>query len=71
MGLFRSLIDHEYRELKKFSKIADEIEALKDDIAKLSDEELKNKTLNFREQLQIATIDDIIVSCFCGLESSH
>ncbi|MFA7514818.1 MAG: preprotein translocase subunit SecA, partial [Bacilli bacterium] len=65
MGLFRSLIDHEYRELKKFSKIADEIEALKDDIAKLSDEELKNKTLNFREQLQNgATIDDIIVPAF-------
>ena len=43
MGIFRKLIDSEYKELKRFEKIADQIVALEPEMAKLSDEELKNK----------------------------
>lgn len=41
MGLFRKLIDSEYKELKRFEKIAQEIVAKEEEIAALSDDELK------------------------------
>ena len=45
MGIFRKLIDSEYKELKRFEKIADEIMSLEPEIQALTDEELKNKTI--------------------------
>ena len=47
MSVFRSLIDSEYKELQKFKKIANSIEDLDEEMQKLSDEELKNKTVEF------------------------
>ena len=41
MGIFRKLIDSEYKELKRFEKIADQIVAKEDEMAALSDDELK------------------------------
>ena len=65
MGFFRKLIDSEYKELKRFEKIANEIDALSDEMEALSDEELKAKTVEFREQLENgATLDDIVVPAF-------
>ncbi len=65
MGFFRKLIDSEYKELKRFEKIANEIEALSDEMAALSDEELKAKTTEFKEQLENgSTLDDIVVPAF-------
>ena len=52
MGFFRKLIDSEYKELKRFEKIANEIDALSDEMEALSDEELKAKTAEFKEQLE-------------------
>ena len=52
MGFFRKLIDSEYKELKRFEKIANQIEALSDEMAALSDEELKAKTSEFRKELE-------------------
>ena len=40
MGFFRKLIDSEYKELKRFEKIANQIDALSDEMEALSDEEL-------------------------------
>ena len=51
MGLFTRLFDHEYKELKKFESLADKIVALDEDYQKLSDEELKNKTEEFKKRL--------------------
>ena len=48
MGIFRRFFDHEYKELKKFSEQADKIMALDEEMQKLSDEELKNKTNNMK-----------------------
>ena len=52
MGIFRKLIDSEYKELKRFEKIANEIMAKEDSLVKLSDDELKNKTKEFKERLE-------------------
>ena len=40
MGLFRKLIDSEYKELKRFEVLANEVVALEETMSKLSDEEL-------------------------------
>ena len=65
MGLFKSLFDHEYKELKRFSKIADQIDALDDEMKSLSDDELKAKTVEFKERLKNGeTLDDLLVEAF-------
>ena len=65
MGFFRELIDSEYKELKRFEKIAKKIDALNDEMAALSDDELKAKTEEFKKQLEDgATLDDIVVPAF-------
>lgn len=65
MKLLKKIFDHEYKELEKFKKIADEIIQLDDSMAKLSDEELKNKTLEFKERLEKGeTLEDIKVEAF-------
>ena len=51
MGLFRKLFDTEYKELKRFEKIADKIVALEEEYGAMSDEELRAKTDEFKEIL--------------------
>ena len=50
MGIFSKLFDREYKELKRFEKLADEVIALDDDMSKLSDDDLKHKTVEFKER---------------------
>ena len=65
MGIFKKLFNHEYKELEKFKKIADEVVALDSEYSKLSDKELKNKTKEFKERLQNGeTLEDIKVEAF-------
>ena len=65
MGILKRMVDSEYKELKKFEHIADKIEALKEEMASLSDEELRGKTDVFKRMLsEGATLDDIIVPAF-------
>ena len=65
MGFFRKLIDSEYKELKKFEKIADQIDALDEEMQALSDEELRAKTDEFKKELENGkTLDDIVVPAF-------
>ncbi len=65
MGFLRKIFDTEYKELKKFEKIADQIVALDEDMSKLSDEELKAKTEEFKDRLAKGeTLDDLIVPAF-------
>ena len=52
MKLFKKLFDHEYKELERFRKIADEIVALDGEMSKLSDTELKAKTEEFKKELK-------------------
>ncbi len=65
MDLLKKLFDHEYKELKKFEKIADKIDELDESMQALSDKELKEKTKEFKERLQNGeTVDDLVVEAF-------
>ncbi len=65
MGIFRKLFDSEYKELKRFETIANDIMAKEDEFAKLSDNDLKNKTIEFKEKLNNgAELDELIVDAF-------
>jgi preprotein translocase subunit SecA len=55
--LHRLLGDPNARKLKKFQPLVTEVNLLEEEIHKLSDEELKAKTAEFREQLDKATTD--------------
>lgn len=53
------------RELKKLQPIVNTINELEPQISKLSDEELKGKTAEFKEKLsQGATLDDLLIEAF-------
>ena len=65
MELLKKLFDHEYKELKRFEKIADKIDELDESMQALSDSELKNKTKEFKERLEKGeTVDDLVVEAF-------
>lgn len=69
MGLLKSLVDTEYKELKRFSKIADKIVALDEEYTKMSDEDLAATTGKLKEELEKGkTINDeeIIVTAFAA-----
>lgn len=52
-------------EIKKLNKIVDQIEDLEETISLLSDEELSNKTIEFKKRLSEGeTLDDILVEAF-------
>ncbi len=65
MGFLRKMFDHEYKELKRFTKIADEIMNLDETMSKLTDKQLQAKTAEFKERLKNGeTLDDILVESF-------
>ena len=65
MNFFKKLFDHEYKELESFKKQADKVIALNDEMTKLTDEELKGKTEEFKNRLKSGeTLEDILVEAF-------
>ena len=65
MNLLRRLFDHEYKEMKKFTVLADKVMALDEEYSKLTDTELQNKTEEFKNRLRDGeTLDDILVEAF-------
>jgi preprotein translocase subunit SecA len=60
------------RDLKKLQPTVDKINSLEEEISKLTDEQLKNKTIEFRERLKKdETLDDILPEAFaCVREAS-
>lgn len=61
----KKIFDHEYKELEKFKVIANDIIALDDAMMKLSDDELKHKTEEFKERLANGEdVEDIKVEAF-------
>ena len=62
MSLFKNLFDYETKELKKINKLADQVDALDEDMKKIKDIEFKAKTEEFKKRLQNGeTLDDILV----------
>ena len=71
MSLLKKLVDTEYRELKRFNKIADQIEALEEEYSKLTDEELQSKTGEFKDRLAKGeTLEDIKVEAFATIREA-
>ena len=65
MGIFKRLFDYEYKEMKKFTALADQIESKKEEYEKLSDKELQGKTEEFKKALEKGkTLDDILVDAY-------
>ena len=55
---------HSERELKRILPIVDKIESLRDDMMALTDEQLKDKTKEYKTRLaQGETLDDLLPSC--------
>ncbi|MCI6349914.1 MAG: preprotein translocase subunit SecA [Tenericutes bacterium] len=65
MKLFKKIFDHEYKELKRFEELADQVLALDEQMSKLTPLELKAKTSEFKSRLSEGeTLDDILVEAF-------
>ena len=66
MGFLEKIFgDWNEKQVRRIEKIADQIEALDEQMQSLSDEELKAKTPYFKEKLANgATLDDILVEAF-------
>ena len=71
MSILKSLFDFEYKELKRFMKIADQIEAKSDEYEKLTDKQLQHKTEEFKKELEDGkTLDDILVDAFATVREA-
>ena len=66
MGLFQKIVGtHSERELKRIYPLVDKIEALAPEMEALSDEQLKNKTVEFKERLSAGeTLDDLLTEAY-------
>ncbi len=65
LNILKKLFDHEYKELRRFNNIADQVMALDEEYSKLTDTELQNKTDEFKERLSKGeTLEDILVEAF-------
>ena len=72
MGLINKIFgSHSQRELKRIYPIVDNITALEDKWKKLSDEELKAKTEEFKSRLSSGeTLDDILPEAFATVREA-
>ena len=71
MNILRSLFDFEYKELRRFMKIADQIEAKSDEYEKLTDKQLQHKTEEFKKELEKGkTLDDTLVDAFATVREA-
>lgn len=63
--MFKKIFDVSRKELKRLSKIADQVLSLEDEIKKLSDADLQNKTTEFKERFNNGeTLEDLLVETF-------
>lgn len=71
MDFIKKLFDHEYKELERFKKIANEVMVLDDKMRNMTDDELKNQTVLFKERLNNgATLEDIKVEAFATVREA-
>ena len=71
MKILKQLFNHEYKEVEKFKKIADEVMLLDEEYSKLTDKQLKNKTSEFRKRLEEGeTLEDIKVEAFATVREA-
>ncbi|MBS5934862.1 MAG: preprotein translocase subunit SecA [Clostridiales bacterium] len=72
MGLINRVFGtHSERELKRINPIVDKIEALEPEYVKLTDDELRNKTKEFKARLEKGeTLDDILVEAYATVREA-
>ncbi len=72
MGLFDKLFGtYSERELKRITPIANAVEALSEDMAKLSDAELRAKTDEFKQRIAAGeTLDDLLPEAFAVMREA-
>lgn len=64
-NILKKLYNADKRELKRFEKIADQVESYADQMAALSDEELQAKTPEFRSRIEKGeSLDDLLPEAF-------
>lgn len=65
LGMLKKVFDPNKRQIARLEKIANEIDALGPQMAQLSDEELRQKTEEFKARLEKGeTLDDLLVEAF-------
>ncbi|MDK2904989.1 MAG: preprotein translocase subunit SecA, partial [Eubacteriaceae bacterium] len=71
MGFLEQIFDSSKKEIKRLQKKVDEVIALESKFKSMSDEELKNQTVLFKERLvQGETLDDILVEAFATVREA-
>ena len=64
-GILNKVFDPNKREVKRLTKMAEQIEALATEMERLSDDELKGKTEEFKSRYQNGeTVDDLLTEAF-------
>jgi preprotein translocase subunit SecA len=65
LGILNKVFDQNKRELKKLTRLAEQVEALSSETAKLSDDQLREKTEEFKKRYQNGeTLDGLLVEAF-------
>ena len=67
MGIFKKIFgDYSEKEVKRVMPLVEKINALEEEISKLSDDELRNKTIEFKKRVQEngESLDDILPEAF-------
>ncbi|MCU1807032.1 preprotein translocase subunit SecA [Cytobacillus firmus] len=65
LGILNKVFDQNKREIKRLTKMAEEIDALASDMEKLSDEQLSEKTEEFKARYQKGeTVDNLLTEAF-------
>ncbi|MFA7376510.1 MAG: hypothetical protein WCZ13_03295, partial [Acholeplasmataceae bacterium] len=63
--MFKKWFDSGFQELKKARPIADKIDQLADQMKQMSDEDLRNKTTEFKQRYQKGeTLEDLMVEAY-------
>ena len=70
-ALTKILGTHSERELKRIYPLVDKVESYRDSMQKLSDEELRNKTKEYKERLEKGeTLDDLLPEAFATVREA-
>ena len=71
MKLFSKIFGDNEREVKRYFPLVEQVNALEPDFEALSDEELRAKTVEFRERIEAGeTIDDLLPEAFAAVREA-
>jgi len=65
LGILNKVFDQNKRELKRLTRVAEQVDSLASDIAKLTDEQLRGKTQEFKDRVAKGeSLDDLLIEAF-------